>query len=427
MITMIVMRWIARVSIAVLTVVLTAGQPKTDLESFELIWSTLRSEYWDASMAKLDWQAIHEQYLQELQAAKDTNEARAVMSRMIHRLPSSHLAIIPGWAYDRADTPASTPAAASQRGNDAGEGVTGLTAGLIAYRVVVESVEADSGAAKSGVHPGWIIERVDGKSTRDLLRSLGEEPLIPDIVEQWLSGPLRSTVNVSFTTSGKTEVRSIEREAPPGELAQFGNLPPERIRIEHRKLEDGVGYIRLNLFLDPLLVMPEIEKAIEEFRSAPGIVLDLRNNPGGIGAMAMGISGWFVAKDGLRLGTMTSRDSTTNFIINPRLHPYQGRLAILVNAGSASTSEILAQGLRDLGRARIFGTRSAGAALPSNIIELPNGDRFQYPVASYVSMKGKALEGNGVAPDVVVAATIPALLEGRDLPLEAARVWSRQK
>jgi carboxyl-terminal processing protease len=277
------------------------------------------------------------------------------------------------------------------------------------------------------VHPGWIIESVDGKSTRELVRSLGEESLIPDIVEQWFSGPPNSTVNVSFTASGKTVVRSIERETPPGELAQFGNLPPERIRIEHRKLEDGVGYIRLNLFLDPLLVMPEIEKAIEEFRSAPGIVLDLRNNPGGMAAMAMGISGWFVAKDGLRLGTMTSRDSTVNFIVNPRLHPYQGRLAILVNAGSASTSEILAQGLRDLGRARIFGTRSAGAALPSNIIELPNGDRFQYPVASYVSMKGKALEGNGVTPDVVVAATIPALLEGRDLPLEAARSWSRQK
>jgi carboxyl-terminal processing protease len=109
------------------------------------------------------------------------------------------------------------------------------------------------------------------------------------------------------------------------------------------------------------------------------------------------------------------------------LHPYTGRLAILVNGGAASTSEMLAQGLRDLGRARIFGTRSAGAALPSNIIELPNGDRFQYPLASYVSMKGKVLEGNGVEPDVKVAATIPALLEGRDLPLEAARAWSRRK
>jgi len=394
MITMIVMRWIARISIAVLTVVLTAGQQKTDLESFELIWSTLRSEYWDASMAKLDWQAIHEQYLHELKAAKDTEQARAVMSRMMHRLPSSHLAIIPGWAYDRADTPASTPAstsAASQRGNDVGEGVTGLTAGLIAHQVVVESVDADSGAAKAGVHPGWIIESVDGKSTRDLLRSLGEASLIPDIVEQWLSGPPRSTVSVSFTASGKTVVRSIERETPPGELAQFGNLPPERIRIERRKLEDGVGYIRLNLFLDPLLGMPEMEKAIEEFRSAPGIVLDLRNNPGGIGAMAMGISGWFVAKDGLRLGTMTSRDSTTNFIINPRLHPYQGRLAILVNAGSASTS-------------------TGGT---TTLVNEPASNRRASSSASLRSLFTRSEGPLGVLPGAITSTATPAALAAR--------------
>lgn len=417
---------IARIFVAAFSLVLLAREQKTDVESFELIWSTLRNEYWDPSMAGLDWQAIHDQYLRELQAAGGPEEARAAMSRMIHRLPSSHLAIIPGWAYSHSDLPAGTPPA-GQNGKQSEDGVTGLMAGWISHRVVVESVDANSGAAKSGVHPGWIIDSVDGKSTRDLFRSLGEASFVPDIVEQWLSGPAHSAANVSFTAGGKSVLRSIEREAPPGQLAQFGNLPPERVRIEYRRLEDGVGYIRLNLFLDPLLVMPEIEKALEEFRNAPGVVLDLRNNPGGIAAMAMGIAGWFVSKDGLRLGTMTSRDSTLNFIVNPRLNPYQGRLAILMNGGSASTSEMLAQGLRDLGRARIFGARSAGAALPSNIIELPNGDRFQYPAGSYVSMKGKVLEGNGVAPDVAVAATIPALLEGRDLPLEAARNWSRQK
>jgi carboxyl-terminal processing protease len=420
---------IARIFMAALSICLLAGQQKTDVESFELIWNTLRSEYWDPSMGGLDWQAIHDQYLGEMRAAGGTEAARAVMSRMIRRLPSSHLAVIPAWAYSRSDVTADKlPGSANGKdGKDAGDGITGLAIGWVAHRLVIESVDAGSGAAKSGVHPGWILEAVDGKSTRDLVRSLGETPFVPDIVEQWLSGPANSAVHVSFTVAGKSVLSSIEREVPAGELAQFGNLPPERVRIEYRQLEDGVGYIRLNLFLAPLRVMPEIAKALDEFKDTPGVVLDLRNNPGGIAGMAMGIAGWFVSQDGLRLGTMTSRDSTMNFTVNPRLHPYAGRLAILVNGGSASTSEMLAQGLRDLGRARIFGTRSAGAALPSNIIELPNGDRFQYPLASYVSMKGKVLEGNGVEPDVTVAATIPALLEGRDLPLEAARAWSRRK
>jgi carboxyl-terminal processing protease len=120
---------------------------------------------------------------------------------------------------------------------------------------------------------------------------------------------------------------------------------------------------------------------------------------------------------------MVGRDMKVNFEINPRLEAYGGRLAILVNGQSASTTEILAQGLQDLRRARIFGTRTAGAALPSDIIQLPDGDRFQYPEANYFSVKGRVLEGNGVRPDVIVKPTVKALLAGRDLPLEAASSW----
>jgi carboxyl-terminal processing protease len=191
-------------------------------------------------------------------------------------------------------------------------------------------------------------------------------------------------------------------------------------------LPNGVGYIHLNVFLDPVSVMPDLESAIRSFSEAPGIVLDLRNNPGGLGIMAMGMAGWFVTDEDARLGSMKGRDLNMDFEINAREGAYEGHLAILVNGGSASTSEILAQGLRDLQRARIFGTKTAGAALPSAIVELPNGDRFEYPEANYTSLKGRILEGNGVEPDVVVAPTIEALREGRDLPLEAAAAWCAQ-
>jgi carboxyl-terminal processing protease len=204
---------------------------------------------------------------------------------------------------------------------------------------------------------------------------------------------------------------------------KFGNLPTERVIAEHKKLPDGAGYIRLNIFLDPVSVMPEFERAISDLRDTPGIVLDLRGNPGGLGIMAMGLAGWFVSEEGQVLGTMLGRDSKTQFEINPRLEPYTGKLAILVNGSSASTSEILAQGLKDLGRARIFGTRTMGAALPSEVIQLPDGDRFQYPEANYTSFKGRVLEGNGVEPDVVAAPTIAALLAGRDMALESALSW----
>jgi carboxyl-terminal processing protease len=120
---------------------------------------------------------------------------------------------------------------------------------------------------------------------------------------------------------------------------------------------------------------------------------------------------------------MFMRSVTLHFAVNPRLDVYTGPLAVLVDGSSASTSEILAAGLKDLGRARIFGERTAAAALPSLIEKLPNGDGFQYAIANYISEGGKPLEGIGVTPDVEVAPTRQALLAGHDPALDAALEW----
>jgi carboxyl-terminal processing protease len=90
---------------------------------------------------------------------------------------------------------------------------------------------------------------------------------------------------------------------------------------------------------------------------------------------------------------------------------------------SASTSEFLAGGLKDLGRARIFGSRTAGAALIANVEKLPNGDGLSYAFANYISQGGEELEGVGVIPDVEVIPTREALLRGEDPALSAAIAW----
>jgi len=143
--------------------------------------------------------------------------------------------------------------------------------------------------------------------------------------------------------------------------------------------------------------------------------------------MAMGMAGWLVSQPGLRLGTMYMRGATLNFALNPRAEAYGGPVAVLVDGSSASTSEIFAGGLKDLGRARIFGTRTAAAALPSVITRLPNGDGFQYAVANYISEGGQALEGHGVIPDVEVSLTREALLAGHDSVVDAALDWIRKQ
>ena len=136
---------------------------------------------------------------------------------------------------------------------------------------------------------------------------------------------------------------------------------------------------------------------------------------------------WFIEKPDQRLGTMHMRQATIKFTVNPRLPVYRGPVATLVDGCSASTSEIFAEGMKDLGRARIFGTRTAGAALPSAIDKLPNGDGFQHAVADYISEGGKPLEGVGVIPDVEVKLTQKTLLAGRDPVLDAAIEWIRTR
>ena len=169
--------------------------------------------------------------------------------------------------------------------------------------------------------------------------------------------------------------------------------------------------------------MPAIESAVRACARCRGFLIDLRGNPGGLAAMAMGVAGWFTRDGDQKLGTLRARDHTEEFEIRQRARPFNGPLAVLVDGGSASTAEILAGGLQDLRRARLFGQRTAGAALPSQMIRLPNGDGFQFATATYISQSGRLLEGNGVTPDEIVPQTHAALAAGGDAPLDAALRW----
>jgi carboxyl-terminal processing protease len=226
--------------------------------------------------------------------------------------------------------------------------------------------------------------------------------------------------------SGERVGLDLKLQTPRGELAGFGNLPPQRVWFAFHKIEN-TGFIRLTEFLDLPRVIPAFGKAIQDCAKCEGLIIDLRGNPGGIGGMAMGMAGWLTERQDQQLGTMYMRGATLKFLINPRADAYTGPVAILVDGTSASTSEILAGGLQDLHRARIFGTRTAGAALPSVITRLPNGDGFQYAVANYISEGGLPLEGNGVTPDVEVRLTRASLLAERDAVADAALEWIRQQ
>jgi carboxyl-terminal processing protease len=210
-------------------------------------------------------------------------------------------------------------------------------------------------------------------------------------------------------------------------LAQFGNLPPMHFWVESRTVKPNIGYVRFNLFLEPESLTAAFQQAVKACQTCDGFIIDLRGNPGGLGGLAMGAAGWFTDKPNQRLGSMFLRAVSLKFVVFPRAEPFLGPLAILVDGCSASTSEVLAGGMKDLGRARIIGTRTAGAALPSMFTRLPDGDGFQYAIANYISEGGQPLEGFGVTPDEEVKLTRRQLLEGQDPVLDAAVSWIKKQ
>jgi len=391
-----------------------------NIESFEHVWSTVRDKHWDPKLGGLDWQGVHDELRPRLERAATMEQAREAMEDMLSRLKQTHFDIVPAAVYEEMD------------GGGKGEGRTGIEVRVVEGRALVVSTEPDSPAAKSGVKPGWEIERVDGKpldpGLRKIDRNFRDSTLHDLMLEQAvltrLAGSEGSRVKVSLREAqGRNTTIEMERARPRGAEFSFGNLPPLYFWVEARKARPDVGYIRFNLFFAPETLNKAVENAVKDCATCRGFVVDLRGNLGGIGGLAPGVAGWFLDTPGLRLGDMLLRTTKLKFVVFPRPTVFRGPLAILVDGCSASTSEIFAGGMQDLKRARVFGMRSAGAALPSMFERLPNGDGFQYAIANYISEGGKQLEGAGVIPDEIAGPSRRELLEGRDPALDRALAW----
>jgi carboxyl-terminal processing protease len=423
-------RAVAALALALLTAgsmraALTAEQRQLSLQSFEYVWTAIHDRHWQTKPGGLDWQAIHDEFKPKIEAADSMDAVRAVMSEMLARLHQTHFGIVPGDLYSSVD-----PA-------HPGEATTGIDVRVIGTQVLVTSVEPGSSAAAQGVRPGWQILKIAGVDLAPIIVTLNEtyagstlrDLMLRRAILTRLGDDAAESIAVEFLDgAGRHVSKTLAQADPRGDLVQFGYLKPMRVWFNSSQIGGGrIGYVAFNAFLDPQRLMTSFGDAVQSCQKCDGFIVDLRGNPGGIGLMAMGMAGWFIAQPNQELGTLYMRNDTLKFVVNPRLTTFSGPLAILVDGASASTSEIMAEGLKDLGRARIFGTHTAGAALPSVFEKLPDGDGFQFAIANYISEGGQPLEGLGVTPDVETPITREALLAGKDRALDAAVAWIQSK
>ena len=395
------------------------------LATFDSLWSKVRNTYVDTAFVSSKWAEMRASLKPRASLVTNRNQLDQLLADALAYISDSHFYIIPA----RVATEELNPKTAD------GRGTVGLAARVAEGNVVAWRVDAESPAWNAGIRPGQKIKRIEGKDTDSAMnhvRSL-PEPAQPRALADMLhslNGMLAPAVGDTTNVWASSHKRLVAIPAR-GIVSQFGNLPPLAglVKTDRLPAERGcVGVIAFNIWL-PALV-DELEKSVDQVRNCKGVVIDLRGNPGGLGAMVMGFGGYFV--DTTRsLGTMRSRQVSLKLVINPRgaradgtaIAPYSGPVAILVDPMTASTSEIFASGMQRIGRARVFGERSAGAALPALMERLPSGDVFVHAVADFTDPEGRRIEGTGAQPDEVVPLKISDLEKGRDAALEAAVNW----
>lgn len=252
-------------------------------------------------------------------------------------------------------------------------------------RVVVITPIEDTPAFKAGLLPGDVILTIDGQPTQEL--SLQE-------VVSRIRGEKGTEVELALLHSDAKAPQTVRvvRDAIP------------LISVKSKPLEDGYYWIRLTRFSERTTA--ELKDALkhaqqESSDGLKGIVLDLRNNPGGLLDQAVSVSDTFL-RNGDIVSIMGREEARRTYSAHEQPDDVDVPVVVLVNAGSASASEIVAGALRDQKRALILGERSFGKGSVQNIIPLADGSGLKLTVALYYTPNGSSIQAEGIVPDVEV-------------------------
>jgi carboxyl-terminal processing protease len=263
-------------------------------------------------------------------------------------------------------------------------GGVGIEIGMEKGRPVVISPIEGTPAFRAGIKPGDVILEVNGEDTSNMS--------LIDVVQR-IRGKVGTKVQLTIYRKGMEKPMKIELERA-------------LIRIESVRWTTlgDVGYIKLSQFNENVSV--QVERALKELTSqrVKGIILDLRNDPGGLLSEAVNVADLFLPEGKLVVYTRGRKGETQKYFARRKpVVPNDLPVIVLINKGSASASEIVAGALQDYKRAIIVGEKSFGKASVQNIIPLEDGSALKLTVAYYYTPLGRLIHNRGIVPDVQVA------------------------
>jgi carboxyl-terminal processing protease len=384
-------------------------------EAFEKIWNEIHDHYYDPSYNGVDWDEVHQRYAPLVEATKRDQEFYTLMSQMTSELHDAHT---------RFSSPEQWKNFRQQQGVTVGFSVDDVDG-----KTVVTYVIPGTEAAHAGIEPGMVVLRVDDMPLAERIAEIKKKrlPSSSERATRWFiynrvfAGPADAPVKVALQRAdGSAFEVSVRRQI-------YSDAPEVTTHV----LPSGNVYIRFDGFQHT--ITKQFREALQKFRDAPGLIVDLRRNGGGDLAVLLPIAGYFFGKK-----TLFAKDSTRTgkplssyvglfklplqlYVGRPGEQIYSGPVVILVDAHSASSSEVFAAGMQDTMRAKVIGSQSCGCVLGiAKPRVMKGGGVLEMSEVLWFSPKGRKLEGTGIIPDELVAPTMFDLQRGRDAVLAAA-------
>lgn len=241
-------------------------------------------------------------------------------------------------------------------------------------------------AERAGIKPRDQIIEIEGRPT---------EGMVVQEAVKLLRGPKGTAVNITIKREGEPELRVV-------------TLVRDKITVKSVKpslLEGNIGYIRLTQFQEN--TSQELKSALTELESQSGkdlngVILDLRNNPGGLLAEAIDVVDEFIDKGLIVSVKGRSEDQSREYFATKNGSFQRFPIVVIVNEGSASASEVVAEALQDSERAVILGTKTFGKGSVQTIIKLEDGSGLKLTTAKFYAPSGRSINEVGVTPDITV-------------------------
>lgn len=274
-------------------------------------------------------------------------------------------------------------------------GGLGIQIGIKNHRVTVIAPIEDTPAFAAGIQAGDIIIKVDDKLTKDLT--------------------LMESVHLMRGAKGTKVVLTVERESTKTPLVF--DLIRDTIKIQSvrsKVLRDRIGYLRITQFQEATPEDLSRELAALREKNIRALILDLRNNPGGLLTAAVGASSRFLESDTVVVSIKgrSGKEEDYRSLLQSEVYSYP--MVVLVNQGSASASEILASAMQDWGKALIVGTTTFGKGSVQTILPLSNGGGLRLTTAKYYTPSGKSIHNVGVVPDIIIDPQVVTAVQSSD-------------